>query len=59
MVAIRHKLFSTIMDKNRGSNSHLWVFLKNWYLAPAPAQLARLDAWIRNFAQEKVLFFTI
>lgn len=28
MVAIRHKLFSTIMDKNRGSNLHLWVFLK-------------------------------
>lgn len=28
MVAIRYKLFSTIMDKNRGSNLHLWVFLK-------------------------------
>lgn len=33
MVAIRHKLFSTIMDKNRGSNLHLWVFLK---LIPSP-----------------------
>ena len=33
MVAIRHQLFSTIKDKNRESNLHLWDFLK---LIPSP-----------------------
>ena len=57
MVAIRHKLFSTIMlDKNRGSNLHLWVFLK-LIRSPCPQPISTVGRLNPEFCARKGSLF--